>query len=316
MTERPCIVQCEHLDESVVAWLKERADVVQADVGTTAFDDAIGRAQGLIVRTNTQVDEALLERAPSLRVVGRAGVGLDNIDVSACRSRSIEVVYTPDANTQAVVEYVLAIMLRHLRPTPPLDAPIGPDEWRAARAQHVGMRQLAELTVGVLGFGRIGSRLGAVLATLGVRVLYHDLLDIPAERRHGCEPVDARSLARNADVISIHVDGRAENRHLIDAAWLAHCKAEVIIINTSRGFIVDNSALVATMRSSPSAHALLDVYDPEPIPADDPVWSCPNVTLTPHLASRSAAAMRDMSWVARDVVAVIRGESPAFPAPA
>jgi phosphoglycerate dehydrogenase-like enzyme len=257
--------------------------------------------------------------APKLRVVGRAGVGLDNIDVPACRHRGVEVVYTPDANTQAVVEYVFALIFDAIRPRHTLDGFVQPEEFHRLRKVHVG-RQLDTLTLGILGMGRIGTRVGRAASALGVRVIAHDILpehELRGRIEYPFEFVDRATLLARADVLTIHVDGRPENRHLINADALAGLNRSCLFINAARGVLVDNTALADWARRA-QAHgggAVLDVHEPEPPPRDYPLFHLPNVRLLPHLASRTPEALENMSWVVRDVISVLRGEKPRFPAP-
>lgn len=317
MNDRPLVIQTEDLDPEPAAWLAERCRLV---VCPFHHSDALARllpgADGLVVRTYTRVDRTLLERAPRLRVVGRAGVALENIDLQACRARGVEVVHTPDANTQAVVEFVVALLLDALRPRLYLDQAVSADLWHDLRRRYVADRELRELTLGIWGLGRIGSGVARVAGALGMRVIYNDLLDFPPPRRFGAEPVSVDDLLGQADVLSIHVDDRPTNRHLLDAAALARLRDNVVIVNTSRGFVVDRGALAEFLGARPRALALLDVHDPdEPIPPDDPLLGLPNARLTPHLASGTASAKRRMSWVVRDVWRVLCGQAPEHPAP-
>jgi D-3-phosphoglycerate dehydrogenase len=257
----------------------------------------------------------MLSRAAALSVVGRAGVGTDNIDVAAARARGVEVVYAPDANTQAVVEYVLTIVLDHLRPHPRVTGPASLDRWRTLRAQCVGDRQLGAMTVGVLGLGRIGRRLATACRALGCRVLYNDLIEIEPSARSGAEPVPVEHLFEQSDVLSIHIDGRPGNRRFVDGRLLRRLRSDALLINTSRGFVVDNAALVEVLRANPDTTALLDVHDPEPFDASYPLLGLENVRLFPHLAGATVNAHENMSWVVRDVVAVLEGRAPKHPAP-
>jgi phosphoglycerate dehydrogenase-like enzyme len=316
------VIISEHLDDDPADWLAERHDVRRVRHDDAAFGEALADAAGLVVRTYTQVDDALLDRAPHLKVVGRAGVGLDNIDVAACRARGVEVVYTPDANTQAVVEYVIGLMLDAFRPRTDLPGPpeASPDRFHQLRQTEVG-RQLDQLTLGILGLGRVGKRLGAVAHTIGMNLIACDLMpeaDLNKAVDYPFDYVDHAMLYRGCDVLSVHVDGRAGNRGLIDAAALGAMRPDVLLINTSRGMVVDPRALADWARQHPAGRAVLDVHDPEPPPADpadDPLAGLANVRRLPHLASRTHTAMRNMSWVVRDVDAVLRGEAPRAPAP-
>lgn len=312
---KPLVIQTEHLSHDAAAWLAERCQLIVGAPDSAGFETAIANAAGLVVRTYTIVDEKLLARAPNLRVVGRAGVGLDNIDVGACRSRHIEVVYTPDANTQAVVEYVLALLLDELRPRLALQSAVDLKAWNQLRQEIVGRRQIGELTLGILGMGRVGKRLAKIAAALGCRVIYNDLIEIAVGERSGATPVDVRDLFALSDVVSVHIDGRSSNREFVNAALIETMKPHAIFINTSRGFVLDNAALAAWLNKNPGATALLDVHEPEPFPRDYSLLGLPNARLYPHLASRTEAAMNAMSWVVKDVVAVLEGRRPEFPAP-
>lgn len=315
MSERPLVIQTEQLSDPARRWLEDRVELVRAAPGEPAFEDRADRIRGLVVRTYTEVDGALLDRLPALEVVGRAGVGLDNIDLPACRERGVAVVHTPEANTQAVVEFVYRTVLEAIRPTHRLEAAVEADAWTGLRASCVGRRELDELTVGVLGLGKIGRRVAGVATAFGCRVLYHDLLEIdPAERR-GAEPVGLEALFERSDLLSIHVDGRPENRGLVGAPLLERLPKAAILVNTSRGFVIREADLAAHLAADPEALALLDVHAVEPIPGDDPLLPLPNARLSPHLASRTASAMERMSGVVEDVWAVLEGRPPRWPAP-
>ena len=311
--QRFTVVQTEHLDEGCARWLAERVDLVVCSDGEAEFAEALARADGLVVRTYTRVDEGLLAKAPRLKVVGRAGVGVDNIDVAACRARGVIVVNTPDANTQAVVEYVLGILTDALRPRHWMSEAVGEAEWKRLRATFVGRRQLDEMVLGVYGMGRIGRRVAKAATAIGMRVLYCDLVEIPEAERHGAQPVDRESLLREADVLTLHVDGRPENRHMIDDPALAMVKPDVVFINTARGMLVNGVALAGFLRKHSEAQAWVDVHEPEPFGADYPLVGLANAHLAPHLASRTETAMRRMSAVVYDVWRVLNGIEPEWP---
>lgn len=308
------VIVTEGLDEPALAWLRERCRVEQLSMDSPKFASLLAQADAMIVRTYTNVNRVMLDGAPNVRVVGRAGVGLDNIDIDACQSRGIKVVYTPDANTQAVVEFVFRLLLEAVRPVHRLTAPASPDRWKQLRAETVGRRQLNELTLGILGLGRIGKRMAAIGRAFGMRVVYHDLESIAPNDRQGAEPVSVNDLCQQADVFSIHIDGRAENRRVVNEGMLRLMNPNVIFVNTSRGFVVDHHALAAFLTDHPDAAALLDVHEPEPIDASNPLLGLPNAKLFPHIASRTESAMTNMSWVVKDVWAVLDGRAPKWPA--
>ena len=304
----------EPLTPDSLQWLRERVSVTEAAPGEPAFEAVAGSLEGIVVRTLTHVDRALLSRMPRLRVVARAGVGLDNIDLPACRERGIAVVHTPDANTQAVVEYVLCLLCDALRPRLFLGRPVDTQAWERIRTEVCGERQMDELTLGILGFGRIGSRVAQVARAIGFRVLYNDLLTFAPSMRHGAEPVSAEDLFARSDVITLHIDGRPDNRRFVNASLIKHMRPQALLLNTCRGFVLDHEALADFLRMNPGAQALLDVHEPEPFPADHPLLGMRNAHLAPHLASRTRSAMDRMSWVVRDAVAVLEGRKPEFAA--
>ena len=316
MAEPPLVLVTEDSDPTPLAWLRERARVVEAGPGSPAFDAALPDAVGMVVRTYTKVTAALLARGPKLKVVGRGGVGLENIDVPACRARGVEVVYTPDANTLAVGDFVIGLALQLLRPWAFFrDRAYEPAEFKRLRNTLRGV-QLNELTFGVLGMGRVGRRVGHLAATgFGARVIYNDLLDVRPHLTFPATAVDTPTLFREADVVTLHVDMRPGNEHLVGGRLLSLMKPTAILINTSRGEVLDAAALAEAIRAKRLAGAALDVFWPEPPLKDFPLLGLENVLLTPHLAARTYTAIENMSWVVRDVVEVIRGRRAKYPAP-
>jgi phosphoglycerate dehydrogenase-like enzyme len=301
MSARMTVIQTEHLSPTAATWLAERAEVVVGDAESAAFAAAAPRAVALVVRTYTQVNDALLARLPALRAVGRAGVGLDNIDEEACARRGVRVFNTPDANTQAVVEYVTCLVCDALRPRLFLDAPVSKARWNEIREEVVAHRQMNELRMGILGFGRVGRRVADVARAIGFDVVFHDVLNVQESERRGARSVSAAELFATSDVVTVHIDGRASNQGFVNAALINAMKPDALFINTSRGFVVDHVALAAHLQRCPGAQAILDVHEPEPIDAANPLLGIPNAHLSPHLASRTDAAMDAMSWVVRDV---------------
>lgn len=306
----------EGLDPAPLAWLRERCEVVECRFDDPAFPAQLARAEALVVRTYTRVNAALLAQATNLRVVGRGGVGLENIDIAACRARGVEVVYTPDANTRAVGEYVFSLLLQLIRPYAFFrEAAYEPREFKRLRDTLRG-RQLDELTLGILGMGRVGRRVGQIASRgFEMKVIYHDLLDISGLVDFPARAVGQEELLRQADILTIHVDMRPGNEHLIGASELAKLRTGSWLVNTSRGEVLDVHALALALKSGQIAGAALDVYAPEPPPADFPLLGLPNVLLAPHMAARTCVALENMSWVVRDIVEVLEGRSPRHPAP-
>lgn len=300
----PLVIILEDIDAEAVAWLRGKCEVVENGAGGDV-DGLLVRAEGVVVRTYTRVDGAFLARAPRLRVVGRAGVGLDNIDVAACRARGVEVVHTPDANTQAVAEYVFALLLDVVRPRERVQEAVALPEWTERRRALVGERQLSDLRLGIVGLGRVGKRVARAARGFGMEVVYHDIAEIAEGLREGARAVGLEELLATSDVVSVHVDARESNRGFFGAERLALMKAGVVLVNTSRGFVVDTAALAGFLRANPAATAVIDVHEPEPFGAGYPLLSCPNARLYPHLGAATRTAHRAMSWVVRDVWRVL-----------
>lgn len=309
----------ETLDSHCADWLAERLDLRWCKVEDgQKLGEELADADALIVRTYTQVNDELLDRAPNLKVVARAGVALENIDVAACRKRGIEVVHTPAANTQAVVEYVTGLMLYYLRPLTLLDPTVDAAQFHQLRKKLVG-RQVDELTVGILGFGRIGKRVGQVMHALGANVWACDLLSEAELRKAVDYPFEFKShdeLYEGSDILTVHVDGRASNHHLVNADACAKLKDNCMFINAARGLLVDYVALAEWLRKHTEALAIIDVHDPEPPTPDYALFGLNNAILLPHLAARTDTALQNMSWVVQDVWRVLNGEKPQFPAQA
>jgi phosphoglycerate dehydrogenase-like enzyme len=318
----PLIIITEPIPDEPARWIAERAEVVHAPAGSPEFESNIVSAAALVVRTYTRVDTALLDRAPKLQAVARAGVGLDNIDLEACAARGIKVLNTPDANTAAVAEYVFALILSRLRPirntptsitrgggfqppcttptpTPIISSPMDLPTWEAARTAATAPRELGELTLGILGLGQIGTRVARIALAFDMRVLFTDLLELDAPP--GCAQTNLPTLLTESDILTIHVDGRPENRDLIGEAELTRLKPDALLINTSRGFVITEPALAAFLTAHPAAHALLDVHRAEPITEGNPFLPLSNASLYPHAAAATAAAKTRMGWVVSDL---------------
>ncbi len=301
---KPTIVVTEGLEKVPLDWLHANANVLEARWSDApALAAALARADAAIVRTYTQVNDAFLAQAPHLKVVGRAGVGLDNIDQDACRRRHIAVLSTPTANTRAVCEYVFNLIFTLARPVVNLKAPITPEEFHSYRKKTRGL-ELSGKTMAILGMGRIGRGVGKIAHAMQMNVLYNDLIDVSKQIDFPATSVAKPDLYRQADILTVHVNHQPNdlNHHLVAAPALALMKPTAILVNTSRGEVVDAAALAAALQSHRLAGAVIDVHDPEPPPPNYPLWGCPNLIFAPHLAARTQGAMDAMSWVARDVV--------------
>jgi phosphoglycerate dehydrogenase-like enzyme len=312
---RPFVLQSEELDPAAAAWLRESCDLEACHfTDTQRFEQLLARADGLIVRTYTRVNAEMLDKAPKLKVVGRAGVGLDRIELDECQRRGIAVVSTPSANSVAVAEYVFALLMDAVRPRLFLDKSVPANEWNSLRKELEAPNQLSELRLGILGLGRIGSRVAKIARGFEMDVAYYDIAEIAEDKRFGAKPMPMIDMLHWADVVTVHVDTRAANHRFVNTHVFRQMRPTVIFINTSRGFIVDEFALAGFLRDNNRAFALIDVHDPEPFGPNYPLLQLPNAHISPHLAAATATAHANMSWVVKDVWRVLNGEKPEFPA--
>ncbi len=296
------IIVTEGLEAVPFAWLKQHADVREVSYkDRAALAAALQDAAALIVRTYTQVRAELLAAAPHLKVVGRAGVGLENIDLQACTQRGIKVISTPQANTHAVVEYVFNLIFSLGRPVVHLNAPISAEEFHRYRKTNRGL-ELHGKTLGILGMGSIGRSVGRVAHALGMNVIYNDVIDVSEHIDFPAQSVDKPELYRRADILTIHVSHRPGNERMINEKTFALMPRHTILVNTARGEVVDAGALAEALKSGTIAGAAIDVHEPEPPGPDYPLWGVNHLIFAPHLAARTQGAMDAMSWVARDVV--------------
>lgn len=259
------------------------------------LSDAAG-ADAVIVRSATKVDAGLMDASPRLRVVARAGVGVDTIDLEAARRRGIAVLNAPDATTASVAELALAGLLCLARPIAAADHSMKQGRWEKARFTG---RELGGATLGLIGCGRIGRRVARLASAFGMHVIAADPAPIAAEA--GVEAVDLETLCARADYISLHAPSTPATRHLLDAARLARCRPGVRIVNTSRGELIDEAALLAALDAGQVAGAALDVFDPEP-PVNPALAAHPRVVATPHIAASTAEAQTRVGVEAAEIV--------------
>lgn len=261
-------------------------------------------ADALVPDPTVPVDAELLDAAgPTLKVVANFAVGYDNIDVEACRSRGVVVTNTPDVLTNATAELTVALMLAAARRLGEAERVLRRGEWTGWDAGQFLGRELAESTIGIVGFGRIGSRVAELLAGFRCRI-------VSSSRESGMELDD---LLAEADIVTLHLPLNPDTRHLIDGRRLECFKEGSILVNTSRGGLVDTAALIAALRSGRLAAAGLDVYENEPKVPDE-LKALDNVVLAPHIGSATDRARNGMAQlVAENVIAVLEGREPVTP---
>lgn len=279
-----------------------------------AWRTHLPEAEALLVRSYVSVTEADIQLARRLRVIGRAGVGLEHIDVEAARRRGIAVVYTPAASTQAVAELTVGLIIALQRQVLAGDQAVRTGGFLAARSLP-GRKELGRQVLGIVGMGRIGRAVGRICSLgLGTSILFNDIvpitgLDFPARER------SKDGLYAESDIVSLHVPLTDQTRNLIDQQALGGFKPGSWLINTARGAVVDSQAVAAALQNGHLGGAAFDVLDAEPPPPDHPLLGAPNCLLSPHIASRAEASLEAMNDVVEDVIAVLAGKPPAYPAP-
>jgi len=313
------IFVAERLIDSAMARLRNTGQVIELDdCEEAALARAVREGDALIVRTYSQVTRQVIGEARKtnrLKVIARAGVGLDNIDIRAAADAGITVVYAPASSTVAVAEAVVGLIIAVQRKIIEKDTGMRQGQFGGFRRGITHVRELQHQTLGVIGMGRIGRAVGDRLHNgLRMNVIYHDIRDVgwlPFPAR-SCDSAEA--VYRQADVVTMHVPLTNKTRGMISASALSHFKPGAYLINASRGPVVVASALADGLREGRLAGAAVDVFDPEPPPADHPLLSAPNCLLSPHVASRTAEAIIAMNDVVDDVIAVLQGQPPRFPA--
>jgi D-3-phosphoglycerate dehydrogenase / 2-oxoglutarate reductase len=269
------------------------------DAGQLAVDEKVGLSpdelcrvigdyHGLIVRSSSQVTRAVIEAGQTLRVIGRAGIGVDNIDVPAATRRGIAVMNTPGGNNITTAEHTISMMLSLARAIPQATASMKAGKWEKSRFTG---SEIYNKTLGVIGIGNIGRLVTERAQGLGMKVIAYDpFLSEEKAQQLGVEPVTLDELLGRSDFVSIHTPLMPETRNLIDAAALAKMKPTARLINCARGGIVDEAALTDVLRNKGLAGAALDVFEHEPPPADHPLLQLDNVICTPHLGAATAEA--------------------------
>ena len=288
------IVITEFMDEPAVDSLRADFDVsYDPDLhgDAAAIAGLLGSARALIVRNRTRVDGALLAAGPRLVAVGRLGVGLDNIDLDTCAERGVSVYPATGANVVAVAEYVIAATLLMLRGAYRSTARVLAGEW--PRNALIG-REASGKTLGIVGFGAIGRAVAQRAAALGIDISAFDPVlppGDPAWRTSGVRRFDdLRAMFGACDVLTLHVPLTDDTRHLVGAGEIAAMKRGACIVNTARGGVLDETAMVEALASGQLGAAALDVFEDEPLPADSPLVGAPNLYLTPHIAGLTEEA--------------------------
>lgn len=283
--------------------------------GPYGWEDRIGEAEAVLSLLTVRVDRALLDRAPRLRVVANAVVGYDNVDVEACRERGIVVTNTPDVLTDASADLAMALLLATVRQLPQAERSLRAGEFRGWRFWDYLGGDVTGATLGIFGMGRIGQAVAHRALPFGMRVQYHSRTRLPLEREAELSAswVDWETLLTTSDILSLHAPGTAQTRHVLDAVALRRMRRGSYLINTARGPLVDEAALVEVLREGHLAGAGLDVYEREPT-VHPGLLEIPTAVLLPHIGSATPRTRESMATLAaRNVHAVLSGNAPLTP---
>lgn len=303
------IVISEFMDEDAIKGVLAGCDLLY-DAGLVDrradLAAALAEARALIVRNRTKVDAGLLAQAPKLEAVGRLGVGLDNIDLAACKARGIAVYPATGANDVAVVEYAVGAMLSLLRGAFSATAAVIAGEW--PRTRLLG-REAYGKQLGIVGFGAIGRKVGAAASALGMRVAAHDP-NIPAGNAAWSQAwgkvaaLDLDALLRDSDVVTLHVPLTADTKNLLDRGRIARMKRGAILINVARGGVLDEGAVADALRDGALGGAALDVFEQEPLSKErgQVFAGCPNLILTPHIGGLTVEANARVSLMVAEKI--------------
>ncbi len=303
------ILVSDHLEQSCIDILRREGFEVDNSPGLAPGDllETIGGYEGLVVRSATRVTADVIARGTRLQVIGRAGTGVDNIDVNAATRRGILVMNTPGGNTVSAAEHTISLMLALARNIPRAQASLLRGEWD--RKSFTGT-EVQEKTVGVIGLGKIGREVALRCRGLGMHVLGYDpVLSADVTAKMDVEPVSLEELFRRSDFITVHTPLNPQTRGLLNDESLARCKKGVRIINCARGGIVDEAALLRALDTGQVAGAALDVFETEP-PKGNPLIGHPHVVVTPHLGASTEEAQEKVAvQIAHQIVDALQGRA-------
>lgn len=297
------VLVADRVHEQGLALLRQARgiEVVEAIKNPERLKELLPGAHALLVRSETKVTAELLALGRQLKVIGRAGIGVDNIDVEEATRRGIAVFNAPGGNTVSAAEHTVGLLLALVRRIPWADASMRRGEWDRTRFQGTELRGK---TLGIVGLGRIGSQVAGIARALGMRLVGYDpYLAESRARELEVELLPLDELLARADVVTLHLPLTKETRWLLDRRRLGLMKPTAVLVNCARGGLVDEAALLEALDQGRLAGAALDVFEQEPLPADSPLRRAERVILTPHLAASTAEAQRQ---VALEICAAVR----------
>jgi len=303
------VLVCDPISDKGIEILKNEPNVtvdVQLKKTEDELCEIVSEYQAIVVRSETKITKKILEQAKQLKVVGRAGVGIDNIDVEAATLKGVVVVNTPDGNTISAAELTLGMMLAMARHIPQADQSLRQGQWN--RSKYVGV-ELRNKKLGIIGFGKIGSEVGRRSKAFGMNVMVYDpYINTETAKRAGVEIVSMEKLLSESDIITIHMPLTTETKHMICNDQFAKMKDGVRILNVARGGIIDEEALYEAIISKKVAGAALDVYEKEPM-TQSPLFTLPEIIVTPHLGASTEEAQVNVAVdVSYEILRILRGE--------
>lgn len=304
-SRRPRVLICDSIAGIGIDMLRDYADVeIKTGLKPDELLSEIGEYEAVVTRSATKITAEVIEHGLRLKVIGRAGAGLDNIDVVAAQNREIKVVNCPDANTLAVAEHTMALLLALARGLPRADMSLKKGQWEKSKFMGTG---LSGKTLGIVGFGRIGREVAARAQAFGMKVIVNQRRPTPElNLEAGVESVDLLELLKASDFVTLHVPSRAETKNLIGAEQLALMKPDAYLINTARGSVVDETALLQALDEERIAGAALDVFVEEPA-INNALAQHERVIATPHIAASTEDAQRAAAiTVAEKIIELIR----------
>jgi len=275
----------------------------------------VANIEGLLSLLTDKIDAELMDKAPKLKVISNCAVGFDNIDVPAATKRGIIVGNTPGVLTETTADLAFALLMAAARRVVEGDKEVRAGKWKTWGPMILLGQDVHGATLGIIGLGRIGAAVARRAKGFGMKLLYYDIIrQENVAKELGIEYTELDKLLSQSDFITIHVNLTKETHHLIGAKQFEIMKRTGILVNSSRGPIVDNMALYEALRSKKIAYAALDVTEPEPLPADHPLLTLDNVIVVPHIASASVATRTKMGLMAADnLIAGLKGEMPPNP---
>ncbi len=286
MNKRRVLI-CDTIDVQTLGLGDDFEVDYRAGITIQELEEVISNYEVLVVRSRTKVDASLIEKAKSLRIIGRPGTGLDNIDLNAAAAKRIEVVNSPESLVEAVAEHVIGLMLSGARKLPSADSSTRAGQWQKEKMMGV---ELSGKILGIVGLGRIGRRAAEIALAFGMSIQGYDVVEIGQELLQSirCRMVDLDTLFSSSDFVTLHVPLSPETAHLVDARRLSLMKKTAFLINASRGAVIDEVALAAALREGRIAGAGLDVFEKEP-PGPE-ILGAPNLVATPHIGGQTVEA--------------------------